>query len=139
MGKVSERLSLSCLLRILSNQVSSTDLIDRNMTISKPQKIEAWVGFDFPGRRGKHSRQMYNWHHFSGTDYNASTGKNAIYKFEGKKWAEDVAKELGNYDYLMFADLDYSNSEVRDDVKRWVEWIVRETGVAGLRLDAVKQ
>ena len=38
----------------------------------------------------------------------------------------------------MFADVDYSNSEVREDVVRWGEWIGRELPISGMRLDAVK-
>lgn len=35
-------------------------------------------------------------------------------------------------------DLDYSQKEVRDDMLHWGEWIVRELGLSGFRLDAVK-
>lgn len=38
----------------------------------------------------------------------------------------------------MFADIDYSNPEVREDVFRWGEWIGRELKLSGIRLDAVK-
>ena len=82
----------------------------------------------------------YHWYHFSGTDYNAADHKNAIYKLKGhgKDWSTSVEPELGNYDYLMFADVDYTQPDVKDDVKRWVEWIGKETGIKGMRLDAIK-
>ena len=82
----------------------------------------------------------YHWYHFSGVDYNAADGKNAIYKVVGpnKGWAKDVSHENGNYDYLMFGDLDYSNPEVRQDVLNWIEWIGRELPLSGIRLDAIK-
>ena len=35
-------------------------------------------------------------------------------------------------------DLDYSNDEVRKDVKDWGRWIAHRLGLAGFRLDAVK-
>jgi alpha-amylase len=38
----------------------------------------------------------------------------------------------------MFADMDYSNLEVRDDVFRWGEWIGKELKLSGIRFDAVK-
>ena len=38
----------------------------------------------------------------------------------------------------MFADMDFSDPEVRQDVFRWGEWIGRELNLSGLRLDAVK-
>jgi alpha-amylase len=82
----------------------------------------------------------YHWHHFSGTDYNTLDRKNAIYKIvgPGKDWAKDVSRENGNYDYLMFADLDYSHPEVQADVLRWTEWIGTELPLTGMRLDATK-
>nr|UIX27107.1 NFAmy13B [uncultured fungus] len=113
---------------------------DRNVEVSSPEEIEAWVGYDFPGRGKKYSSMKYHWHHFSGIDYNAIDNKNAIYKVVGpnKGWATDVSKENGNYDYLMFGDLDYSNPEVRQDVMNWGEWIGKELPLSGMRLDAVK-
>lgn len=56
----------------------------------------------------------------------------------GKDWSQAVDHELGNYDYLMFADVDYSHPEVREDVKKWAEWLGRETRIKSMRLDAVK-
>jgi alpha-amylase len=38
----------------------------------------------------------------------------------------------------MFADVDYSNPQVREDVFRWGEWIGRELKISGIRFDAVK-
>ncbi|KAL1979962.1 hypothetical protein VTN96DRAFT_4847 [Rasamsonia emersonii] len=113
---------------------------DRNIEITQPQEIEAWVGFDFPGRGNKYSSMKYHWHHFSGTDYNEIDKQNAIYKVVGpnKGWAKDVSQENGNYDYLMFADLDYSNPEVQQDVLKWTEWIGTQLPLSGIRLDAVK-
>jgi alpha-amylase len=121
-------------------KVVEVDPKNRMKEISKPYEIEAWLGFDFPGRGDTYSSMKYNWHHFSGTDYNAANKKKAIYKIHGenKGWASSVSKENGNYDYLMFADVDYSNREVCDDVKKWAVWIVEEMGLKGFRLDAIK-
>ncbi len=47
-------------------------------------------------------------------------------------------KELGNYDYLMGADVDFSNQEVREELMRWGKWYVEEADLDGFRLDAVK-
>jgi alpha-amylase len=116
------------------------DAIDRNRDTSEPYEIQAWLGFEFPGRGEKYSKQKYHWYHFSGTDYNAANGKKAIYKLqgEGKHWSESVDDEQGNADYMMFADLDYSHPEVQEDVKSWGEWIVHELKLKGFRLDAVQ-
>lgn len=82
-------------------QAIEVDPDDRNEEVSDQYEIEAWVGFDFPGRRGKYSAMKYHWYHFSGVDYNAKNDKTAIYKIVGDKsqgWAEDgdVDSEKGN-------------------------------------------
>lgn len=38
----------------------------------------------------------------------------------------------------MFADVDYSQPDVRADVLRWGEWIGKEVKLSGMRLDAIK-
>lgn len=116
---------------------------DRTRTISDPYQIDAWLGFDFRARGNKYSAQKYHWYHFSGTDYNAANNKTAIYKILGDKtkdWADegDVDDEKGNYDYLMFADLDYSHPEVETDVQNWGVWLGKEVVLKGIRFDAVK-
>lgn len=114
---------------------------DRTKEISDPHEIEAWVGFDFPGRGDKYSAMKYHWYHFSGTDFNQENEKKAIYKFVGenkKGWSESVDDETGNADFLMFADLDYSNPEVEKDVMEWGVWIQKELNLSGFRLDAVQ-
>lgn len=59
---------------------------------------------------------------------------------EGKGWADDdeVSNEFGNFDYLMFADIDYGHEEVLEETKQWIKWFINETGIDGIRLDAVK-
>ncbi|CAK1360588.1 Glucan 1,4-alpha-maltohexaosidase [Cercospora beticola] len=113
---------------------------DRNKEISDSYQISAWLGFEFPGRGDKYSKQKYHWHHFSGTDWNQANEKKAIYKLEGrnKDWSESVDDEDGNADYMMFADVDYDHPEVQEDVKNWGRWIVNELGLKGFRLDAVQ-
>jgi alpha-amylase len=124
-------------------RAQEVDPEDRTKTISDPYEIDAWLGFNFKGRGGKYSKQRYHWYHFSGTDYNADNDKTAIYKILGDKtkgWADsgDVDDEKGNYDYLMFADLDYSHSEVEADVLNWGRWLSKEVTLKGIRFDAVK-
>lgn len=123
-------------------QAVEVDDNDRNREVSGAYEIDAWLGFDFPGRGDKYSKMKYHWYHFSGTDYNAANEKKAIYKIqgEGKQWSESVDDEQGNADFMMFADVDYSHPEVQEDVKNWGEWIVKEVGPAlkGFRLDAVQ-
>ena len=81
----------------------------------------------------------YRWYHFSGIDWDAANKRNAIFKIveNGKDWSRSVTNELGNYDYLMFADVDFTHPEVRNDVKMWGEWIVKGMNLSGIRLDGI--
>ncbi|EFR04053.1 glucan 1,4-alpha-maltohexaosidase [Nannizzia gypsea CBS 118893] len=114
---------------------------DRNVNIAEPREVEAWLGYDFPGRGTRYSEMKYHWYHFSGINYDTLQKKSGIFKLigsGGKDWAKDVSTENGNYDYLIFADVDYSNAEVKNDVKHWIEWLGTQFKLKGLRLDAVK-
>jgi len=113
---------------------------DRLHELSPPHEIEGWTKFDFPGRGGKYSGFRWDHTHFTATDRDEKTGKNAIFKVygEGKVWAEHVDSEKNNFDYLMLADIDYHNGCVADEIKRWALWFVNELGLDGFRLDALK-
>ncbi|KAK3371138.1 glucan 1,4-alpha-maltohexaosidase [Lasiosphaeria ovina] len=124
-------------------QAIEVDPEDRNKEVSGRYEIDAWVGFDFPGRKNKYSDMKYHWYHFSGVDFNAANDKTAIYKIVGEQpmeWAAtpDVDGEKGNYDYLMGSDLDYSHPEVEQDVLNWGKWLAAEIPLKGIRFDAIK-
>jgi alpha-amylase len=121
-------------------KVVEVDENDRTKDITEPYEIEAWVGFDFPGRGENYSKMKWHWYHFSGTDFNEENKKKAIYRIvgENKGWSSSVDKEQGNADYLMFADIDFHHPEVSADIMRWGSWIVNEVGLKGFRLDAVQ-
>ena len=121
-------------------KVVEVDENDRTKDITEPYEIEAWVGFDFPGREEKYSKMKWHWYHFSGTDWNEENKKKAIYRIvgENKGWSSSVDKEQGNADYMMFADIDYHHPEVCKDTMHWGPWIVDEIGLKGFRLDAVQ-
>ncbi|MDO4680057.1 MAG: alpha-amylase [Aerococcus sp.] len=109
---------------------------------TEPIEIEAWTKFTFPGRGDTYSDFKWDWTCFSGVDYDERTGQKGIYMIDGfeKGWADSshVDDENGNYDYLMFADIDYKNDNVVNHVNDWAEWFISETGVDGFRMDAVK-
>jgi len=114
---------------------------NRNEFISEPFDIEAFTRFVHPGRKNKYS--SFTWDHrcFSGVDYDNITKETAIYKIIngfGEGWEEVVDDEKGNYDYLMYADIEFRNPEVRTELKRWFDWYYNEIKFDGLRLDAVK-
>ncbi|KAK0610129.1 glycoside hydrolase superfamily [Bombardia bombarda] len=102
------------------------------------REIEAWTGYEFPGRAGKYSPMKWNKEHFTGIDYDSRRGEKGVWKFEGKEWAQDVDEELGNYDYLMFADIDHKHPDVRRDIFYWTWWLSRQIRLGGMRLDAIK-
>ncbi|KAE8146912.1 alpha-amylase [Aspergillus avenaceus] len=114
------------------------DPIERNTVISPADDIEGWVGFNFPGRGDLYSSMKYHWYNFSGVDWDETKNEKAIYKINHKAWADDVSHENGNYDYLMFADLDYADPDVQNDVLQWGEWLGKQLPLHGMRLDAAK-
>lgn len=111
---------------------------NRTRTVSGEKKISVYTRFTFPGRGGKYSAFQWNKSHFDGVDWDASAKRKAVFKLEGKSWDGEVDGENGNYDYLMGADLDMGNPEVVAELDRWGAWYLAQTGVDGLRIDAVK-
>lgn len=118
--------------------VKEVDPNHRDQQISNAYEIEGWTRFDFPARNDKYSAFKWNWHYFTGTDFNQANGKQAIYQIEGKSWNDRVDKEKGNYDYLMYADIDYLNPEVKEHMLQWGIWLSKNLQIDGMRLDAIK-
>jgi alpha-amylase len=120
-------------------------------------EIATYTKFDYAERGGRYSD--FEWHarHFDSVDtafqirqggavFNDPPDK-YIYRFlyneEGfvphdKRFESWVSLEKGNFDYLTGCDLDYGRRDVREEMKRWGEWLVGELGLDGVRLDAVK-
>lgn len=113
---------------------------NRNVEISEQMDCEAFTGYVFPGRGDRYSSFKWHWHHFSGVDYNRLTGRNGIYRIigPGKGWSKGVDSENGNYDFLMFNDLDLDNPDVAEELIRWGDWVAGQTGIDGVRMDAIK-
>jgi alpha-amylase len=99
-------------------RVVKVDENDRTKDLGEPYEIEAWLGFDFPGRGDKYSSMKWHWEHFTGTDWDAGNEEKGIFRIVGdnKAWSATVDKEDGNADYMMFADIDYHHKEASDDV-----------------------
>jgi alpha-amylase len=114
---------------------------DRNEFISDEFEIEAWTKFTFPGRQWKYSDFIWDHTCFSGVDWAEDIKESAIFAIQnwhGEGWEEVPSEELGNYDYLMFDDIDFRNQAVREELKKWGKWYYETTNVNGFRLDAVK-
>jgi len=114
---------------------------DRNEFISEEMEIEAWTKFTFPGRAGAYSEFIWDHKCFSGVDYAEDIKETAIYVIQneyGESWEEVPSHELGNYDYLMFNDIDFRNQAVKEELKKWGKWYFENCNLDGFRLDAVK-
>lgn len=122
-------------------QVRTVNPENRNEFTSDTQEIEAWTKFTFNGRKGKYSKFIWDYHCFSGVDWAENTKESAIFAIQneyGEGWEKVPSEELGNYDYLMFNDIDFRNEEVRLEFKRWGKWYFETCKIDGFRLDAVK-
>lgn len=117
---------------------TKVDWKNHNLEISPKETVKVATKFTFPGRNHKYSSFEWNWTDFAGIDYNNQTGEKAIFKFINKKWGDEVDEEFGNFDYLMGADLDFSNPRVEKECIDWGKWYVDFTNIDGFRLDAVK-
>ncbi|UZJ50717.1 hypothetical protein CBS101457_000037 [Exobasidium rhododendri] len=116
------------------------DSNNRKKLITEAYDIEGWTKFYFPGRKDKYSSMKWSFNHFTGVDWDQKGGKKSIFRIEGdgKKWADDVDNENGNFDYLMASDIDHAHPEVRDDLMKWGSWMVHNFPISGFRFDAVK-
>ncbi|WP_316815807.1 alpha-amylase [Pedobacter nyackensis] len=121
--------------------VRSVDPENRLEFISDIFEIEAWTRFTFPGRNGEYSGFIWDKSCFSGVDWAEDIKEMGIYSIQneyGEGWEEVPSTELGNYDYLMFNDIEFRNPSVRAELKYWGEWYYHTCGMKGFRLDAVK-
>jgi alpha-amylase len=114
---------------------------DRTEYTSDEFEIEAWTKFTFPGRKGKYSEFIWDKSCFSGIDWAEDLQETAIFSIQnqyGEGFEEVPSEEMGNYDYLMFNDIEFRNKAVREELKRWGEWYYETCKMDGFRLDAVK-
>jgi alpha-amylase len=103
-------------------------------------EIEAHTRFTFPGRAGKYSNFVWDKESFTGVS-ETMDNQERIFLIQhnmGDGWDQMLDDEMGNFDYLMGADIDFRNPFVREEVKKWGEWYIQTTNIDGFRLDAVK-
>jgi alpha-amylase len=114
---------------------------DRNVFVGEVEKMKALTKFTFPERNGKYSNFQWDSECFTGIDIDRGEQKNVIHSIVNKygtSWEDVIEEEFGNYDYLMGADVEYRNEEVKQEIKNWGKWYVETTGIDGFRMDAVK-
>lgn len=121
-------------------QAIQVDEEDRSNEISDAHDIEGWTGFNFPGRDGTYSNFEWNFNHFTGIDYDQLNDVTGVFKIigENKSWSDGVSNEKGNYDYLMFADIDHKHPDVVEELYNWGEWFINYVDIDGMRFDALK-
>lgn len=122
----------STLVRALSVDPQNREEVGRVLD------IEAWTQFDFKARDNKYSSFKWNKDHFTSVDFDRKTNTKGLFLFEGKSWAHNIDIELGNYDYLMGADVDFKHPEVIREYEMWIKWYLSKYSIQGLRLDAIK-
>lgn len=101
-------------------------------------EADCYTRFTFPGRKGRYSRFVWDHRCFTGVDYTTQDPSHSLFLVDGKRWADDVDAEHGNFDYLMGADVDVQNPEVKQELIRWGIWYLKNSGADAFRLDAVK-
>ncbi len=116
---------------VLNHRFGADEL--EEVEVNNGKKAKVWTKFNFPGRGNHYSYYKYNWNSFDGVDWNASTKKIGKYLLQGKSWDWSY-----DDDYLMGADIDYTNPNVKEDVISWGKWIINDINFDGFRLDAVK-
>ncbi|MBD1379780.1 alpha-amylase [Metabacillus arenae] len=121
-------------------QVIEVDPNNRDNDLSKPYEIEGWTKFTFPARGKRYSSFQWNFNHFNGVDYDARHDRKGVFRIVGdnKGWNDPVDSEFGNYDYLMFANIDYNHPAVRGEMLYWGWWLANTLDCNGFRMDAIK-
>lgn len=70
-------------------------------------------------RAGQYSQFVWDYKCFSGIDHIENPTEDGVFKivndYTGEGWNEQVDDELGNFDYLMGANIDFRNRTVTED------------------------
>lgn len=116
---------------------------DNREEISSEEIVaEAWTKFSFPVRNGQYSKFVWDYKCFNGVDHIENPDENGLFKivndYTGDGWNDQVDGELGNFDYLMGANIDFRNTAVTEELKYWARWMMEQLPCTGFRLDAVK-
>lgn len=123
-------------------QVNRVNPDNRDEIDDEVIECEAWTRFTFPARKGQYSKFIWDYKCFSGVDHIENPDENGVFKiindYTAEGWNDQVDSELGNFDYLMGANIDFRNNAVSEELKYWARWIMEQLPCTGFRLDAVK-
>ncbi len=123
-------------------QAIKVDSEDRSKVVSEPHDITSFTKFTFPGRGKTYSDFIWDFNCFTGTDF-AEGEPEGIYRIINDYtvhdgWEDVIDTEKGNYDYLMYNDIEHRNPHVREELNYWAKWYHDQIPFDGVRLDAVK-
>ncbi len=121
--------------------VVRVDYEDRNKVISEPFEKDINTKYYFPARNNKYSEFVWDYHAFTGVDECTNENEKCIFKIlneHGDLWDDVIGEEFGNFDYLLGADIEHRNPNVTAELKYWGKWLIENTYIDSLRLDAVK-
>jgi alpha-amylase len=116
---------------VLNHRLGADD--KEEVKLKDNSKAEVWTIFNFEGRKDKYSSLKLDWQVFDGVDWDERSQRAGEFLFKCKEW-DDSYEE----DYLMGADIDYENQQIKEDVINWGKWIVNEIDFDGFRFDASK-
>ncbi len=115
---------------------------DRTQIEEEEVEALAYTRFTFPARQGKYSEFIWDKQCFSGVDVIEQPDEIGVFKLVNEygegQWNDEVDDELGNFDYLMGADVEFRNNAVYEELKYWGRWFAEQVPVGGFRLDAAK-
>lgn len=107
-------------------RVQRVDEQDRTQIDEEIIECEAWTRYTFPVRAGQYSQFVWDYKCFSGIDHIENPTEDGVFKivndYTGEGWNEQVDDELGNFDYLMGANIDFRNHAVTEEIKYWARW-----------------
>ncbi|WP_018901327.1 alpha-amylase [Rhizobium sp. 2MFCol3.1] len=122
--------------------VRRVDAGDRRQIAEDDVEALAYTRFTFPGRGGKYSEFIWDKQCFSGVDLIEEPNESGVFRLMNEygegQWNDEVDDELGNFDYLMGADVEFRNKAVYEELKYWGRWFSDQVPVGGFRLDAAK-
>jgi alpha-amylase len=78
---------------------------------------------------------------FTGLDCVLDSPSKSIYRIQNEfadRWDHVIGNELGNYDFLMFCDVETRNPAVRTELQNWGQWLHETTRFSAVRIDAAK-
>ncbi|CAM3674320.1 MULTISPECIES: alpha-amylase [Yersinia] len=123
-------------------RVSNVEENNRNQIADEIIDAQAYTRFTFPARSGQYSQFIWDQTCFSGIDSIEDPSANGIFKiindYGNDGWNDQVDDELGNFDYLMGANIEFRNPAVVEELKYWGRWLLDSLPCNGFRLDAVK-